>query len=139
MRHEGDGRQQREAPSRLTQGPRLGEGQAARGPLESLYIKRLGEACASSRRYRAHRREKEAEQMGTPRQQQQLCVVFLLALLVVFTMDAVHVDAGRALAQVGYGALNPGSTPSVPRGQPYSGRGCTQIYACNKSPPGEAP
>ena len=65
---------------------------------ESLYIK--GSAK------RAHHladtepiveREREAEQMGTPRQQQQLCVVFLLALLVVFTMDAVHVDAGRPL------------------------------------------
>ncbi|PAN48364.1 hypothetical protein PAHAL_9G377700 [Panicum hallii] len=79
--------------------------------------------------------------MGAQRQQQQqqLCVVFLVALLVVSTMNAVHVDAGRALAQVSYGALNPGGTPSGPRGLPYSGHGCTKIYGCNKSPPGEAP
>ncbi|RLN42829.1 protein WIR1A-like [Panicum miliaceum] len=80
--------------------------------------------------------------MGTQRQQQQqqLCVVFLVvALLVVSTMNAVHVDAGRTLAQVSYGALNPGGTPSGRRGQPYSGRGRTKIYAGNKSPPGAAP
>ncbi|CAN6283856.1 unnamed protein product [Urochloa humidicola] len=78
----------------------------------------------------------EAEEMA---RQQQLCVVFLMAFLVVSTMNAVEVDAGRALAQVSYGALIPGGTPSVPRGQPYSGRGCINVYACNKPPPGEAP
>ncbi|XP_066344692.1 protein WIR1A-like [Miscanthus floridulus] len=64
------------------------------------------------------------------RQQQQLCMVFLMAFLVVSTMDAVRVAAGRALGQVSYGALIPGGTPSVPRGQPYTGRSCTRIYEC---------
>ncbi|CAN6288719.1 unnamed protein product, partial [Urochloa humidicola] len=86
-------------------------------------------------------RRQEAEEMEKQQQQQQLCAVFLMAFLVVSAMNAVEVDAGRALAQVSYGALNPGGTPSVPRGQPYSGRGCTQIYACKSPPvaPREAP
>jgi hypothetical protein len=120
------------------------------------------------------------------RQQQQLCMVFLMAFLVVSTMDVVHVAAGRcttpatntlaskvlrrndsfvklhaclsccyrmtrmcresanwllvrtgrALGEVSYGALIPGGAPSVPRGQPYTGRPCTRIYACR--PPAAA-
>nr|CAB3500097.1 unnamed protein product [Digitaria exilis] len=62
-------------------------------------------------------------------QRQQLCMVLLMAFLVASTMNAVLVDAGRSLAQASYGALVPGDTPSVPRGQPYSSRGCTDIYA----------
>ena len=118
---------------------------------------------------------------------QQLCMVFLMAFLVVSTMDVVHVAAGRctlqlttpatntlaskvlrrndsfvklhaclsccymtrmcresanwllvrtgrALGEVSYGALIPGGTPSVPRGQPYTGRPCTTIYACIPPP-----
>ncbi|CAD6204549.1 unnamed protein product [Miscanthus lutarioriparius] len=68
---------------------------------------------------------------------QQLCMMFLMAFLVVSTMDVVHVAAGRALGEVSYGALIPGGTPSVPRGQPYTGRPCTRIYAC-KPPPAAA-
>jgi len=63
-------------------------------------------------------------------------MVFLMAFLVVSTMDVVHVAAGRGLGEGSYGALIPGGTPSVPRGQPYTGRTCTKIYACK--PPAAA-
>uniref|UniRef100_A0A0A9H0Z9 Uncharacterized protein n=1 Tax=Arundo donax TaxID=35708 RepID=A0A0A9H0Z9_ARUDO len=72
------------------------------------------------------------------KQRQHLCMVFLMAFLVVSAMHAVTVEAGRVLTQVGYGALNPGRTPSVARGEPYAGRGrgCTNVYECNKPPAG---
>uniref|UniRef100_A0A0A8Y106 Uncharacterized protein n=1 Tax=Arundo donax TaxID=35708 RepID=A0A0A8Y106_ARUDO len=65
-----------------------------------------------------------------------LCMAFLMAFLIVSTTHSVTVEAGRTLAQVGYGTLKPGSTPSVPRGQPYIGGGCRSFYRCNHPPAG---
>ncbi|TVU31618.1 hypothetical protein EJB05_23322 [Eragrostis curvula] len=77
--------------------------------------------------------------MGKHQQALPLCMVFLTALLVVSAMHAVPAEAGRALGQVagpGYGALIPGVTPAVPRGEPYTGRGCTKVYGCQQPPAG---
>ncbi|TVU31619.1 hypothetical protein EJB05_23314 [Eragrostis curvula] len=78
--------------------------------------------------------------MGKHQPALPLCRVFLTALLVVSALHAVPAEAGRALGEAagaGSGALIPGYTPSVPRGQPYTGRGCTSAYRC--LPPAGAP
>jgi hypothetical protein len=57
--------------------------------------------CASFRRAGDHREKWNKSRGNRPgrekmgRQQQQLCMVFLMAFLVVSTMDVVHVAAGR--------------------------------------------
>jgi hypothetical protein len=61
----------------------------------------------------------------------------IVAAIRVPQLNSDH--AARALAQVSYGALDPGRTPSVPRGQPYTGRGCSSVYACRQPPSAGAP
>jgi hypothetical protein len=56
------------------------------------------------------------------------------------TLTIFSICTGRAMKEdVGYGPLNPGTTPAVPGGKPY-GRGCQRIYGCYRGgPPSTAP
>ncbi|KAL6641491.1 hypothetical protein ACP70R_019672 [Stipagrostis hirtigluma subsp. patula] len=68
----------------------------------------------------------QKEQVRSP------CMVFLMAFLIVSTMNAIPAEAGRMLVAKTYGALDPRSQPfSAGPGMPYiHPRGCTKIYGC---------
>nr|XP_051216381.1 protein WIR1B-like isoform X1 [Lolium perenne] len=75
--------------------------------------------------------------MRTQRNGLSFRALLVMAFMLIAAFQAVSVQGGRAMKEVvGSEAitanpLNPGSTPAVPRGQPYTRPGCTKTYGCN--------
>ncbi|XP_047069244.1 uncharacterized protein LOC124677284 [Lolium rigidum] len=111
-------------------------------PTQKVHSPQYSSSIAVASKKRDQIRDSE---MKTQRNGLSFGTLLVMAFLLIAASQAVSVQGGRAMKEVvGSEAitanpLNPGSTPAVPAGQPYTRPGCTKPYGCNPPPAAATP